>query len=299
MQGLDYESHMKGLAARVESLSVYRDIVDKFDNDDFDKLVETIGKPGVKQLVYNTGIDFFENTGKILKSFMPYCTPLSVHSVHHWTENLNTSYPWFDHVILQTKLKKLDQSADNIMLNYILGGSSQPVIDDELAYEGKGDGWSEEDVIEAFLGAFAGGGYGSTGHKTGNKTGHYFSGNFRPEEHKAADNLQWFREITDKYISFWNMRPVCTTCSEDRLANIFREKYDSRWRIMAWEGREYIIAGSSPGKSLAILPEGTWTVRSFDLIAKTEKVLSENAKGSFEFSFNESRAQLFHFKRNE
>lgn len=237
--------------------------------------------------------------GKTLQFFLPYCTPLSVHSVHHWTENLNTSIPWFDHVILQTKLKKLDQSADNILLNYILGGASQPVIDDELAYEGKGDGWSEEDVIEAFLGAFAGGGYGSTGHKTGNKTGHYFSGNFSPEEHKAADNLQWFRAITDKYITFWNMKPVCMTCSEDRLANIFREKIDSRWRVMAWEGREYIIAASSSGKSVADLPEGKWTVRSFDLISKTEKLISENAYGKFEFNFTNSRAQLFHFKRNQ
>lgn len=54
VQGLDYESHMKSLAARIESLSAYRDIVGKFNNDDFDRLLGAIGKPGIKQLLYNT-----------------------------------------------------------------------------------------------------------------------------------------------------------------------------------------------------------------------------------------------------
>jgi hypothetical protein len=68
---------------------------------------------------------------------------------------------------------------------------------------------------------------------------------------------------------------------------------------MAREGSEYIIAGSSSGRGMAKLPEGTWIVRSFDLITKTEKTLSENANGKFEFSFTNSRAQMIHFRKNE
>jgi hypothetical protein len=247
----------------------------------------------IKEPAYSAAT--ISQVGKTLQSFLPYDTPLSVHSVRHWTNDLNTPFPWADHVILQTKLKKMDQSADNIQLNYILGGSDKPVIDDELAYEGDGDGWSDEDVIEAFLGVFAGGGYASSGHKTANKVGHYFSGNFKAEDHKAADNLLWFNDIIDKYITFWKMKPVNCTDIDEAESNIFKEKFDTRWRVMAREGREYLIAGSSSGSSMAILPEGTWIVRSFDLITKTEKTLSENASGKFEFRFTNSRAQMFHF----
>ena len=70
IQGLDYESLMKRLAAWSENLSAYRDIVNKFDNDDFDRLLAAVGKPGIKQLVYNTHIDFVENIGKIMNTFI-------------------------------------------------------------------------------------------------------------------------------------------------------------------------------------------------------------------------------------
>ncbi|MGE5631200.1 MAG: NAD(P)/FAD-dependent oxidoreductase [Caulobacteraceae bacterium] len=69
MNELDYESHMKKLAAWVENISAFRDIVNRFDNDDFDRLLASIGKPGIKQLIYNTHIDFVENIGKLLKTF--------------------------------------------------------------------------------------------------------------------------------------------------------------------------------------------------------------------------------------
>jgi len=70
VQGLDFEAQMEKLAAWTESISAYRDIVNKFDNDDFDMLLAAVGKPGIKQLVYNTHIDFVENIGKILKTFV-------------------------------------------------------------------------------------------------------------------------------------------------------------------------------------------------------------------------------------
>ena len=88
----------------------------------------------------------------------------------------------------------MDKAADCNNLNYWIGGK-KPVINDELAYEGKGDGWTEEDVIGAVLGAFIGGGYASTGYKSGAKIGHYFTGNFDASEHSASDNLLYLRNI--------------------------------------------------------------------------------------------------------
>jgi hypothetical protein len=231
--------------------------------------------------------------GITLMSFLPYETPISVHSVRNWTTELNNP-GWFDHVILQDKLKKLQESADIIELNYDIGRSAHPVIDDELAYEGAGDGWNEEDVIEAFLGAFAGGGYASTGLKTGNKTGHYFSGNFKASEHKAADNLLWFRQILDRDITFWMMKPVK---GDQDINNIFGRSLNKDWRVMDWDGNEYVIAANSAGEGSALLPNGKWTVKMYDVIAMKESTLSEKASVKFNFEFTNSRAQLIHFKR--
>ncbi|MBN2634102.1 MAG: DUF5060 domain-containing protein [Bacteroidales bacterium] len=232
--------------------------------------------------------------GESLQTFLPYPTPVSVHSVRFWTRALNSSFPsWFDHVIFQSKLKKSDQSADHTGINFVIGGENKPVIDDELAYEGAGDDWSEEDVIEAFLGAFAGGGYASTGHKPANKEGHYFSGNFRPEEHKAADNLLWFREAVDSDIRFWKMEPVPVVSND----NIFSERFDSRLRILGLKDEEYVLAGSFQGRVTAMLPEGRWRITSYDLISMQKKVVTEKAEGRFEISLSKSRAQMFHFKK--
>lgn len=235
--------------------------------------------------------------GEIIRKFLPYWTPVSVHaSSNDWDENLNTS-PWFDHVIIQNKLKKVDQSADKIIWNYILGGADHPVVNDELAYEGNGDGWSEEDVIEAFLGAFVGGGYASTGHKPANKVGHYFAGNFKASEHTAADNLLWFRKMVDKNISFWKMCPVSATNINNKNAIIFRG-HDPRSRIMVWENNEYLIAGSASKRGIkAFLPEGRWSIKSYDLISMEENIIEKDATGLFRFNFTESRGLFFHFKK--
>ena len=120
---------------------------------------------------------------------------------------MNATPAWHDHVIIQEKIKKLPVAADWVSRNHAIGGNV-PVIDDELAYEGAGDGWSEADVIESHLGAFLGGGYGTTGHKPGNKQGHYFWGNFKPSEHTAADNLAWLRQVIDENVTFWRMTPA-------------------------------------------------------------------------------------------
>lgn len=247
----------------------------------------------------NYNCDEMIRAGQCLQDCLPYSTPVSVHaSSKDWDENLNTAIPWFDHVIIQNKLKKSDQSADKILWNYFLGGANQPVVNDELAYEGNGDGWTEEDVIEAFLGAFMGGGYASTGHKPANKDGHYFSGNFKPSEHTAADNLNWFREMIDKNITFWKMKPVAVTNVTGNNAIIFRN-HDMRHRIMMWEDNEYVIAGSSAKRGIkALLPEGSWTVKSYDLISRKETVISENAEGNTNITIPDSRAFMVHFKKN-
>lgn len=70
VHGFDYEGPMKQLVSWAENISVFRDIVNKFDNDDFDRLLAAVGKPGVKQLIYNTHIDFVENLGKVIKTFV-------------------------------------------------------------------------------------------------------------------------------------------------------------------------------------------------------------------------------------
>lgn len=234
--------------------------------------------------------------GKIIHRYLPYNTPVSVHAVADWSKKLNSSISWFDHVIVQSKLKNLDKSADKIIWNYHLGGSNQPVVNDELAYQGKGDGWSEHNVIEAFTGAFMGGGYASTGYKPTNKGGHYFSGNFTPEEHTASDNLRWLREIIEKNISFWKMAPV-------EIINtnfITKGRHESKIRIMEYPGYEYLVACSSSDESLtAQLPQGRWNVKSYDAITKTEKTIAKNISGNFQFKFNGSRALMFHFKRND
>ena len=109
---------------------------------------------------------------------------------------------------MQYKLEDLSKSVDAIDNNNFPGGNKKPVIDDELAYEGEGDGWNDEDIIESHLGAFLGGGYGTTGYKPGNKKGHYFWGNFKASEHTSADNLLWLRQKIDSNITFWNHKPV-------------------------------------------------------------------------------------------
>lgn len=69
-QGLDYEAHMKRLASWAENISVFRDIVNRFENDDFDRLLTAVDKPGIKQFIYNTHIDFAENVGRLIKMIL-------------------------------------------------------------------------------------------------------------------------------------------------------------------------------------------------------------------------------------
>jgi len=164
-----------------------------------------------------------------------------------------------------------------------------PTVNDELSYEGKGDKHSQHDTIESHLGVFLGGAHGTTGEKPGSKLGQYFRGRFNPAEHTSADNLKYLRETIDKNITFWKMAPDLS---------IFSNLHEN-FRGLAWAGREYVLGTNKPHSGLvANLPNGAWTVKRYDIIRKQLKTLSESARGRFTFDAPNSRAVMFHFKRN-
>jgi hypothetical protein len=239
-----------------------------------------------------------KNFGRMIRRFLPYRTPLSVHSrPRDWYRELNTEPSWNDHIKLQNKIKKLHTAADFIARNYRIGGANKPVIDDELAYEGKGDGWSEADVIESHLGAFLGGGYGTTGHKPAGKKGHYFHGNFKASEHKAADNLLWLRQVIDENITFCSMSPVRDSDTRDSAAGIFRNIHQD-FRAMEWPDREYVLGTNKAHKGIRVkLPKGKWRITCYDIIKKKRKLLDSNASGTLTIDAPDGRAVLFHFRK--
>jgi hypothetical protein len=221
--------------------------------------------------------------GATMKDLLPYPTPLSVHGyAGDWKTGLNSNPSWNTHVIIQRKRRDLSDGADHNIDNFSTGGSNKPVINDELSYQGAGDDHSEGDTIESLFGAFLGGGYASTGYKEPNKSSQYMWGNFDASQHSAADNLLWVRQKIDEKISFWKMKPVSLTHS------IFSGA-DSGFRAMEWPKNEYLL-GTDSGQ--------TFTVERFDVISKTQSVITTNARGSYTFSAPSSRAALFLFKRN-
>ncbi len=232
--------------------------------------------------------------GQIIKQFLPYDPPLSVHATPRklWAQEYDRLPPWYDHQIIQKKIRTLAPAADVLQQtreNPIgKGPRNKPTINDELSYEGKGDKHTEQDTIESHLGIFLGGGYGSTGEKPGNKEGQYFRGKFNPEEHSSADNLKWLREVIDENITFWKMAPD---------HSIFTNLYGS-FRAMAWPNHEYVLGTNKKHDNItAQLPAGTWTVTRYDVINKKEKILIQNAEGKFTFNTPKGRAMLFYFKK--
>ena len=235
--------------------------------------------------------DEIKRFGTELRRWLPYPRPISVHGRPRvWPKELNAPPAWNDHVILQDKIRTLARSADAIAASHAAGGGDRPVINDELGYEGRGDRFTRDDVVEGHLGAFLGGGYGTTGHKPASKKGHYFWGGFKPDEHTAAPHLAWLRQTIDRHVTFWKMRPIDP-------ADVFRGA-GKNCRAMAWPGREYVLGTCQHHKGFAAkLPPGTWEVRRFDVIAMRETVLAHEASGRLTFDAPASRAVLFHFKR--
>jgi len=230
----------------------------------------------------------------IIKKYLPYPTPLSVHSTPRtlWSKNFDELPAWNDHQIIQKKIRNLPDSADVIQYTWQNTNGKKPrkkpTVNDELSYQGKGDKHTEHDTIESHLGVFLGGGYGTTGEKPGNKLGQYFKGCFNPAEHTAADNLKYLRQIIDTHISFWKMAPD---------TNIFSNLH-SNFRGLSWSGHEYILGTNKAHKNIiANLPTGTWTVIRYDIINKNAVTLTKSARSSFSFDSPNSRAVMFHFKK--
>lgn len=67
IKGEDYTKPMKKMKEHVENISSFRKVIDTFDNADFDKLVAVLDTPGIKQLLYNSKLDFVGMAGKVLK----------------------------------------------------------------------------------------------------------------------------------------------------------------------------------------------------------------------------------------
>lgn len=67
VNGQSYKKLLKPLLFYTENISSFRNIINKFANDDFDRLIALLGTPGLKQLIYNTDIDFTNNFGRIIK----------------------------------------------------------------------------------------------------------------------------------------------------------------------------------------------------------------------------------------
>ena len=65
----NYDEMVKPLQEHIENLSAFRNQIENFSNEDFDKLITFLGTPGIKQMVYNTNINFSDMAGSILKQF--------------------------------------------------------------------------------------------------------------------------------------------------------------------------------------------------------------------------------------
>lgn len=63
----DYESLVKPLQSHIENISSFRKLFEKLDNDGLNKMVAITDTPGIKQLVYNTRLNFLDVIGAVLK----------------------------------------------------------------------------------------------------------------------------------------------------------------------------------------------------------------------------------------
>lgn len=78
IKGMDYDSLVKPLQDHAENLSAFRMPFESLDNDGLDRLLSILGTPGIKQLIYNTEINFADMIGPIqqqvnkIKEFINY-----------------------------------------------------------------------------------------------------------------------------------------------------------------------------------------------------------------------------------
>lgn len=228
--------------------------------------------------------------GTALKNSLAYPVPLSVHGKPgDWHPELTGD--WFDHLILQRKTTRL-HSSFNFMMENQRPGDPMPLINDEVSYQGAGDGHSELDSLEAIVGAFVGGGYSSTGYKPGQAEGQYVWGEFDAGEHTAADNLLWLRNHIDQHIEFWNMTPAAPADS------IFDAPDWAKIGTLEAPGKQYILGTRGrAGTPVAQLPPGEWSIEEWDIVRKRRTILASNHTGDYEVTASQHGAALYVFTR--
>lgn len=226
--------------------------------------------------------------GETLRRYLPAPSPISVHGKpHDWDTALNGA--WHDHVIIQSKQRRLDRAADVAARNFARGGG-KPVCNDENAYEGAGDQFTTLDTIEGCLGTVLGGGYPTTGYKPANKQGHYFWGQFDPEEHRATRSLAYLREFMDRDVRFWLLEPVPLSRSP------FRGVPDS-CRVLGGES-EWLLGSREAAKDVTVvLDEGEWLIEQVDVVARRKWIVRDRARGVERFDLPATRAGLTHLRR--
>lgn len=228
--------------------------------------------------------------GRALRLFLAYPSPISIHAAPgDWKEPLNEG-GWHDHVILQFKLKRIAEAADAAARNFPIGGN-KPVVNDENAYQGEGDKFSETDTVEGCFGTFLGGGYPTTGEKYGNKLGQYFWGSYDPAKHTAAPKLGYLRDYVNRRVRFWELEPV-------RLADTPFNGLPGGFRVLGKAGREYVLGSNRAiADARMTLPPGSWKVTQVDLMEMRTKTLADAAAGELRLTVPDSRAVLTHFRK--
>ncbi|NDP21026.1 MAG: DUF5060 domain-containing protein [Paludibacter sp.] len=227
--------------------------------------------------------------GQQLRKYIPYGNPLSIHpnSGTGWNTALNTTPAWNDHKIAQLKTKDLSDAAANTILNYNRTPIGMPSINDENGYEGAGDVYTKEDVIEGVLGSFSGGGFGSTAYKPAKGTGQYYNGNFNATEHSASAYLKWLADAINANIEFWKLQPVVNSSSIFPAAS-------TEFKVLQQTGTQFAIFTDAAANITANLPAGTWTLKQINAIDKTITT-TNNLSGNYSFSAPNSRACINYF----
>jgi len=223
--------------------------------------------------------------GSELRSFTPFPNPISTHATESFAWNSDLWGDWNSHSIRQGKLPShladLQSCAQAMMSDYE-NNQGKPTINDEIGYDPNES--SEIDVLEGILGTFAGGGYGTTGHKLASKQGAYFWGyssqGLTVDDHPSADNLGWLRDKIDANIDYWRMQP----------------RIEGETVVLEWPQVQKVVFSNKELSLTENLQDGPWKVVQFNVIDKTETVLSESVQGDFAFTTPASRAVMTFFE---
>ncbi|MCA9216039.1 MAG: DUF5060 domain-containing protein [Planctomycetales bacterium] len=212
--------------------------------------------------------------GTELQKHLPYPTPVSVHGKPGpWNADLDGD--WNGHIIIQAKRTEWRTAYNSVVDSQ--QPDPKPLINDEMSYQGAGDGHAREDTVQAFLGTFQGGAYGTTGYKSGLTEGQYVSGNFSVEEHTAAENIKWFREQIDNDIRFWEMASMNIHDSPHQAAP---------WAnigVLLSDGQLFMTTWGNTGRVRIDMSEGEWSIEQWDINEMTRTVVESEYTGVFEF----------------